>query len=74
TDGIYADPLEEPIAESLKKTTGTTRRDLAHRFRNKMKPLEMAVRDAKWHDSAASERITKTIRSGEFILQSKHAL
>jgi len=70
--GVYADPLEEPIAESLSRTVGmATRPDLAHRCRNKMKPLEIAVRDAKWHDSAVSERITKKIRAEEGILLGK---
>jgi hypothetical protein len=75
-EGAYADPLETPIIETLAKIVAVcTRPDLAHRYRNKAKPLEQVVAQvAKWTDSAMRGRVVESIKKTEASLLAKTRL
>ena len=75
-ENTYADPLETPITETLGKIVAVcTRPDLAHRYRNKLKPLEQAVvKDAKWTDAVMRGRVLDCIRKTETSLLAKTKL
>jgi Putative DNA-binding domain len=75
-ESTYADPLETPITETLAKIVAVcTRPDLAHRYRNKAKPLEQVVaQDAKWTDSTMRGRVVESIKKTEASLLAKTRL
>lgn len=72
-EGMYADPLEAPIVETLARIVLVcTRPDLAHRYRNKIKPLESAVtHGAKWTDPSMRERVIDKVKATEVSLLTK---
>ena len=70
-ESTYADSLETPITETLCRS----RPDLAHKYRNKAKPLEQAVvQDAKWTDAAMRGRLVESIKKTEASLLAKTKL
>jgi hypothetical protein len=75
-DGVYVDPLEPPIVETLARIVLVcTRPDLAHRYRNKIKPLEAAItHEAKWTDPAMRERVVASVRETDASLATKISL
>jgi len=75
-EGTYADPLQTPITETLAKIVSvSTRPDLAHKYRNKLKPLEgVVIHDAKWTDVAARERVLENLRAADAALANKTKL
>jgi hypothetical protein len=72
-EGTYSDPLETPIVETLARIVSvSTRSDLAHRYKNKLKSLESVIRhDAKWTDNAIRDRVIECIRTTEQSLAAK---
>jgi Putative DNA-binding domain len=75
-DGMYADPLQTPITETLTKIVSvSTRPDLAHKYKNKLKPLEgVVIHDAKWTDVAARVRVLESLRATESALVNRTKL
>jgi hypothetical protein len=75
-EGTYSDPLQAPIIETLAKIVSvSTRPDLAHKYKNKLRPLESIVlHDAKWTDAAARERVLDGLRATDAALVNKTKL
>jgi len=72
-EGTYADPLETPLKETLVRIVATsTRPEIAHRYRNKLKPLENVIsRDANWADVALRDSVVAHIRQTDEALATK---
>jgi hypothetical protein len=72
----YSDPLETPIVETLAKIISvSTRPDLAHKYKNKLKAVEgVVIHDSRWADAAARERVLESLRAANASLVSKTKL
>jgi hypothetical protein len=71
-EGIYSDPLERPVIDTLGKiTAASTRMEVVHRCRSKLKSLEKVAGRALWNDIGVRDRVTKCIKDTDGTLSAR---